>query len=54
MHPKKPINTRENLEMMNNGLVNVLNLPITHHREIMNFKNGRSLTEILKGLTIKQ
>ena len=34
---------------MNSGLVNVLNLPITDHSEIMNFKNGRrSLTEILE------
>ena len=49
IHPKKPINTRENLEMMISGLVNVLNLPITDHREIMNFKNvRRSLTEIIE------
>ena len=34
---------------MKNGLVNVLNLPITDHREIMNFKNcRRSLKEILE------
>ena len=45
---KELIKTGEELEMMKTGLVNVLNLPITDHTEIMKFKNcRRSLEEIL-------
>ena len=43
------IKTREELEMMKNGLINVFNLSITNHTEIMNFKNcRRSLKETLE------
>ena len=35
---KELIKTWEELEMMKNGLVNVLNLPITDHKEIMILK----------------
>ena len=34
--------------MMKNGLINVINLPITERRENMNFKNYRRLIEILE------
>ena len=48
IHQRKLIKTREELEMMNNGLVNVLNILSTEHRKISNFKNNRrSLIEIV-------
>ena len=50
MHQRKLIKTQEELEMMNNGLVNVLNILSTEHRELGNFKNNRrSLIELFKG-----
>ena len=48
MHQRKLIKTQEELEMMNNGLVNVLNILSTEHRKISNFKNCRSLIETLE------
>ena len=41
MHPRKLIKTREELEMMNNGLINVRNIPMTNDKEIMNFGDYR-------------
>ena len=50
IHQRKLIKTREELEMMNNGLINVLNILSIEHREIGNFKNNqRSLIELFKG-----
>ena len=49
-HPKKIKNTREELEMMNNGLINVLNILSTNYRRISNFKdNKRNSIETFKG-----
>ena len=49
-HQRKLINTWEGLDMIKSGLVNVLNLPITDQREIINFKHyRRSLIEIFEG-----
>ena len=46
---KELIKKREELEMMKNGIINVLNLPITDHTEIMNFKDCRRTSkEILE------
>ena len=43
---KELIKTREEWEMVKNGLGNVFNLSITNHTEIMNYKNcSRSLIE---------
>ena len=39
--PKKIKNTQEVLEMTRSGLINLLNLPIVHHREGINVKNYR-------------
>ena len=36
-HPKKIKNTREQWEMMNNGLINVLNILSTDYTKIRNF-----------------
>ena len=41
IYRKKIINTREELEMMKNGLLTMFNLPMTDHAEMMNFKNNR-------------
>ena len=41
MHPRNLIKTQEELEMMHSGLINVLNIPMTHDKEIMNFKYYR-------------
>ena len=35
------INTREELEMTKNGLINVFSLPITDHEEIINVRDYR-------------
>ena len=49
MHQKKLINTREEGELINNGLVNVLNILSTEHRRVSNFKNNRrTLIETFK------
>ena len=42
MHPKKLIKTREELEMMHSGLINVSNIPMTNDKDIMNFIDYRS------------
>ena len=39
IHPKKLINTREELEMMKNGLLEMFNVPIDGQNEIMHFKH---------------
>ena len=50
MYEKKK-KTREELEMMKNGLTNVFNLPMTDHTEIMNYKDcRRTLKEIIEGI----
>ena len=41
MRQKKIKNTREELDMIKSGLVNLLNCPIINHREIINVKNYR-------------
>ena len=49
MRQRKLINIRDEWEMMNNGLVNVLNILSTEHRKVSNFKNNRrSLIETFK------
>ena len=54
MHQRKLINTREELEMMKHGLINVFNLPMTDHAEMMNFMEcRRTLKEILEGINKK-
>ena len=40
-HPRKLRNTREGVEMMKNGLINVFSLPITNHEEIINIQDYR-------------
>ena len=46
---RKLINTREEVEMRKNGLLEMFNLPITDQNEIMNFKNNRrNLIETLE------
>ena len=51
MHQRKLINTREELEMMKNGLLEMFNLPITDHMEMKNFMEcRRTLKEILGGI----
>ena len=48
-HPRKLINTREQLEMMKNGLLEMFNVLINDQNEIMNFKNNRrNLLETLE------
>ena len=50
IHRKKIINTREELEMMKNGLLEMFNIPINGQNEIMKFKNNRrNLLEPLEG-----
>ena len=41
IHPRKLINTREELEMMRNGLLEMFNIPINDQNEMMKFKNNR-------------
>ena len=40
-HPRRLINTREELEIMKNGLINMFNIPITDHEEIINVQDYR-------------
>ena len=47
-HKRKLINTREELEMMKNGLINMFNIPITDHEEIINVQDYRRSTKILE------
>ena len=55
MHQRKQINTREELEMMKNGLFEMSNLPITNHMEMNNFMECRgTLKEILGGINNQQ
>ena len=50
LHQKKIINTKEELEMMKIGLINVFNLPITEQTETMNYEDCRRiLKEIIEG-----
>ena len=41
MYPRNLIKTKEESEMMNNGLINVLNIPITNNKEIMNVRDSK-------------
>ena len=51
MHQRKLINTREELEMMKNGLLEMFNLPINDHAEMMNVMEcRRTMKEILGGI----
>ena len=51
MYQRKRINTREELEMMKNGLLEMFNLPITDHAEGMNATEcRRTMKEILGGI----
>ena len=51
VYKKKIIKTREELEMVKNGLIEVFNLPITDRREIMKYKDcRRNLKEITERL----
>ena len=51
MHQRKLINTREELEMMKNGLLEMFNLPITDHAEMRNVMEcRRTMKEILGGI----
>ena len=48
---KKLIKTREEWQMMKNGLLDVFNLPITDHSKLMDYKDcRRTLKEILEGV----
>ena len=48
---RKIIKTREEVEMMKNGLTNVFSVPMTNHAERMNFMEcRRTLKEILEGV----
>ena len=50
-HHRKIIKTREEVEMMKNGLTDVFNVPMTNHAERMNFMEcRRTLKEILEGV----
>ena len=50
MHQRKLINTREEWEMVNHGLVNVLNILSKEYRKVCNFKNNRRrLIETFEG-----
>ena len=50
MHQQKLINTWEELEMIKNGLGNVLNLPMTNHKGIIHVKKSRrNLIKLFKG-----
>ena len=50
IHPRKLINSREELEMMKNGLLEMFNILINDQNEMMNFKNNRrNLLEPLEG-----
>ena len=51
IHQRKRINTREELEMMKNGLLETFNRPINDHTEMMNVMEcRRTLKEILGGI----
>ena len=54
--PRKVMKTKEEIEMMNHGLMDVNNIPITDHEEIRNSRNyGRRLriiSEIMYQQTI--
>ena len=50
-HHRKLIKTREEVEMMKNGLIDVFNVPMTNHTKRMNFMEcRRTLKEILEGM----
>ena len=50
MYKKKLIQTREEVEMMKNGLIDVFNLPITYQSKLIEYKDcRRTLREIIKG-----
>ena len=50
-HHRKIIKTREEVEMMKNGLTNVFSVQMTNHAERMNFMEcRRTLKEILEGV----
>ena len=51
VYKKKIIKTREELEMVKNGLIEVFNLPITDRIEIMKYKDcRRNLKETIEGV----
>ena len=51
MHQIKLINTREELEMMKNGLLEMFNLPMTDHAEMRNIMEcRRTMKKILGGI----
>ena len=51
IYKKKLIKTREELEMMKNGLIDVCNLPITDQSKLMKYKDcRRTLKEIIEGI----
>ena len=54
MRQRKLINTREELEMMKNGLIDVFYLPVTDQNKMMNFMEcRRTLKEILEGVNYR-
>ena len=55
MYKKKPIKTREELEMMNSGLIDVFNLPLTYQSKLIKYKDcRRTPREIIKGIHNQQ
>ena len=51
IHPKKLINKREELEMMHSGLIDVLNIPMTSEKVIMNSIDYRSRLKQISEIT---
>ena len=51
MYPRNLIKTKEEFEMMNNGLINVSNIPITREKDIMNAIDYRSRSRQISEIT---
>ena len=47
MYPRNLIKTKEELEMMNHGLIEDNNIPITDDKDIMNSRNYRRRIEVI-------
>ena len=51
MHPRNLIKTQEKYEMMNNGLISVLNIPMTNDKEIRNSRDYRRRLKVISIMT---
>ena len=51
MYPRNLIKTKEEFEMMNKGLINVRNIPITNNKEIMNVRDYRRRLQVISMMT---